>query len=101
MEKMIRKKTPGTAKLSRYHSFLSVGASLDVRLPAHKEGAMVEFLPQWRGSGQTGAALSKRSLLVDIGMSDIQMDDVISTVDLLDKFREGTDAYRATHSLSV
>ena len=49
---------------------------------------MVEFLPQWRGSGQRDAALSKRSLSVDIGMSDIQMDDVISTVDLLDKFRE-------------
>ena len=101
MEKIIRKKTPGLAKLSRYHSFLSVGASLGVRSPAHNDGAMVELLPKWRGSGQRDAALSKRSLLVDIGMSDIQMDDVISTVDLLDKFREGTDAYRATHSLSV
>jgi hypothetical protein len=101
MEKMIRKKTPGTAKLSRYHSFHSVGASLAVRSPAHKDGAMVEFLPQWKRYGQTDAVLSKRSLLVDIGMSDIQMDDVISTVDLLDKLREGTDAYRATHSLSV
>ena len=48
-----------------------------------------------------GCSLVERSLLVDIGMSDIQMDDVISTVELLDKLREGTDAYRATHSLSV
>ncbi len=61
---------------------------------------MVKLLPQWRGSGQRDAALSKRSLSVDIGMSDIQMDDVISTVDLLDKFREGTDAYRSTRALS-
>ena len=44
--------------------------------------------------------LSKRSLLVDMGLSDIQLDDVISTADLLDKLREGTDAYRATHALS-
>jgi hypothetical protein len=101
MEKMIRKKTPGTAKFSRYHSFLSVGASLGVRSPAHKDGAMVEFLPQLRGSGQTDAVLSKRSLLVDIGMSDIQMDDVISTVDLLDKFREGSNTRRATQFLSA
>ncbi len=100
MEKMIRKKTPGTAKLSRYHSFLPIGASLGVRSPAHKDGAMVEFLPQWKRYGQTDAVLSKRSLLVDIGMSDIQMDDVISTADLVDKLREGTDAYRATHALS-
>jgi hypothetical protein len=99
MEKMIRKKTPGAAKLSRYHSFLPIGASLGVTSPALKDGAMVEFLPQWRGSGQTDAVLSKRSLLVDIGMSDIQMDDVISTVDLLDKLREGTDTYRATQFL--
>ena len=100
MEKMIRKKTPGTAKLSRYHSFLSIDASLSLRSPAYKDGAMLEFLHQWRGSGQTDAVLSKRSLLVDIGMSDIQMDDVISTVDLLDKLREGTDMHRAAYSLS-
>ncbi len=99
MEKMIRKKMPGTAKLSRYHSFLSVGASLGIRSPAHKDGAMVELLPHWRGSGQRDAALSKRSLSVDIGMSDIQMDDVISTVDLLDKFREGSNMRRATQFL--
>jgi hypothetical protein len=99
MEKMLRKKTPGAAKLSRYHTFLSIGASLGVRSLAHKDGAMVELLPQWRGSGQTDAVLSKRSLLVDIGMSDIQMDDVISTVDLLDKLREGTDTRRATQCL--
>ena len=99
MEKVIRKKTPGMAKLSRYHSFLPIGASLGVRLPAHKDGAMVEFLPQWKGSGKTDAILSKRSLLVDIGMSDIQMDDVISAVDLLDKFREGSDTRRATQFL--
>ena len=60
---------------------------------------MVALLPKWRGSGQRDAALSKRSLLVDIGMSDIQMDDVISTVDLLDKFREGSDTRRATQFL--
>jgi hypothetical protein len=100
MEKMLRKKTPGAAKLSRYHSFLSIGASLGVRSPAHKDGAMAQFLPQRRGSGQTDAVLSKRSLLVDIGMSDIQMDDMISTVDLLDKLREGSDTRRATHVLS-
>lgn len=100
MEKMIRKKTPGTAKLSRYHSFLPIGASIGVRSPSRKGGAMVEFLPQRKRYGRTDAVLSKRSLLVDIGMSDIQMDDVISTVDLLDKLREGTDAYRATHALS-
>ena len=100
MEKMIRKKTPGTAKLSRYHSFLPIGASLGVRSLAHKDGAKAQFFPQRRGSGQTDAVLSKRSLLVDMGMSDIQLDDVISTADLLDKLREGTDAYRATHALS-
>jgi hypothetical protein len=99
MEKMIRRKTPGTAKLSRYHSFLSIDASLSVRSPALKGMAKMEFLPQWRRSGQTDAALSKRSLLVDIGMSDIQMDDVISTVDLLDKFQEGSDTRRATQFL--
>jgi hypothetical protein len=99
MEKMLRKKTPGTAKLSRYHSFLSIGASLGVTSPALKDGARVEFLPLRRGAGQTDAVLSKRSLLVDIGMSDIQMDDVISTVDLLDKFREGSDTRRATQFL--
>ena len=99
MEKMRRKNTPGTAKLSRYYSFLPIGASLGVRSPSRKGGAMVECLPRWRGTGQTDTVLSKRSLLVDIGMSDIQMDDVISTVDLLDKLREGTDAHRATHAL--
>jgi hypothetical protein len=97
---MKKKNTPGTAKLSRYHSFLSIGASLGVTSPALKDGARVEFLPLRRGAGQTDAVLSKRSLLVDIGMSDIQMDDVISTVDLLDKLREGTDAYRSTRALS-
>ena len=96
MEKMLRKKTPGAAKLSRYHAVLSIG----VRSLAHKDGAMAQFLPQRRGSGQTDAVLSKRSLLVDMGMSDIQLDDMISTADLLDKLREGTDAYRATHALS-
>ncbi len=100
MEKMIRKKTPGTAKLSRYHSFLSIGASLGVTSPGLKDVAKVEFLPQWKRYGRKDAVLSKRSLLVDIGMSDIQMDDVISTADLVDKLREGTDAYRATHALS-
>ena len=99
MEKMIRKKTPGMAKLSGYHSVLSIGASFDVRSPAHKDGAMAEFLPKWRRSVQTDVVLSKRSLLVDIGMSDIQMDDLISNVDLLDKFREGTDTRQATQSL--
>ena len=99
MEKIIRKKTAGTAKLSGHHSFLPIGASLGVRLPSHKDGAMVEFLSRWRGSGQADAVLSKRSLLVDIGMSDIQMDDVISSVDLLDKFREGSDTRRATQFL--
>ena len=100
MEKMTRKKVLRGAKSSRYHPFLSMGEALSVRSPAYKNGAMVEFLPQWRGSGQADAVLSKRSLLVDIGMSDIQMDDVISTVDLLDKFREGSDTRRATYSLS-
>ena len=100
MEKMLRKKTPGAAKLSRYHSFLSMGASLGVRSPALKGAAKVEFLPRRKEYGQKGAVLSKRSLLVDIGMSDIQLDDVISTADLVDKLREGTDAYRATHALS-
>ena len=99
MEKMARKKVLRAAKSSRYHSVLAIGALLGVRLPAHKDGAMVEFLPQWKGSGKTDAILSKRSLLVDIGMSDIQMDDVISAVDLLDKFREGSDTRRATQFL--
>jgi hypothetical protein len=71
-----------------------------VRSLAHKDGAMAQFLPQRRGSGQMDGVLSKRSLLVDMGLSDIQLDDVISTADLLDKLREGTDAYRATHALS-
>ena len=100
MEKIIRKKTPGTAKLSRYHSFLSVGASLGVTSPALKDVATVRHLPQWKEYGQRSAGLSKRSLLVDIGMSDIQLDDMISAVDLLDKLREGPDVHRATHALS-
>ena len=54
----------------------------------------------WRPDAERRADGEKRSLSVDIGMSDIQMDDVISTVDLLDKFREGTDAYRSTRALS-
>ena len=100
MEKMARKKVLRAAKSSRYHSLHSISELLGVRSPAHKDGAMVEFLPQWRGSGQMDAVLSKRSLLVDIGMSDIQLDDMISAVDLLDKLREGTDVHRATYSLS-
>ena len=100
MEKMIRRKTPGAAKLSRYHSLHSIGELLGVRSPALKGMAKMEFLPKWKRYVQTDAVLSKRSLLVDIGMSDIQMDDVISTVDLLDKFREGSDTRRATYSLS-
>jgi hypothetical protein len=99
MEKMARKKVSRAAKLSRYHSVLAIGALLGVTSPALKDAAKVECLPQWKGYGRADAVLSKRSLLVDIGMSDIQMDDVISTVDLLDKFREGTDTRRATQSL--
>jgi hypothetical protein len=100
MEKMLRKKTPEAAKLSRYRSFLSIGASLGVTSPALKDVAKVRLLTQWKEYGQRSAGLSKRSLLVDIGMSDIQMDDVISTVDLLDRLREGPDVHRATHALS-
>ena len=101
MEKMTRRNALRTAKSFRYHSLHSIGELLGVRSPALKGMTKMEFLPQWKRYGQTDAVLSKRSLLVDIDMSDIQMDDVISTVDLLDKLREGTDAYRATHSLSV
>jgi hypothetical protein len=101
MEKMARKKGLRTAKSSRYHLVLAMSEALGVTSPALKGTAQMEFLPQWKRYGQRDTVLSKRSLLVDIGMSDIQMDDAISTVDLLDKFREGTDAYRATHSLSV
>ena len=100
MEKMTRKHVLRAAKSSRYHSVLSTDESLGIVSPALKDGANVECLPRWKEYGQTDAVLSRRSLLVDIGMSDIQMDDVISTVDLLDKLREGTDAYRATHSFS-
>ena len=100
MEKMTRKKVLRVAKSSRYHSLHSIGELLGVRSPALKGMAKMEFLPQWKRYVQTDAVLSKRSLLVDIGMSDIQMDDVISTVDLLDKLREGTDMHRATYSLS-
>jgi hypothetical protein len=100
MEKMTRKKVLRGAKSSRYHPFPSMGEALGVTSPALKDVAKVRLLPQWKEYGQRSAGLSKRSLLVDIGMSDIQLDDVISTVDLLDKLREGTDAYRATHALS-
>ena len=99
MEKMARKKVLRAAKSSRYHSVLAIGALLGVTSPALKDGAKVELLPHWKGYGRADAVLSKRSLLVEIGMSDIQLDDVISTVDLLDKLREGTDAYRATQFL--
>jgi len=100
MEKMTRKKVLRAAKSSRYHPVLSIGGALGVTSPALKDVAKAWLLPQWKEHGQRNAVLSKRSLLVDIGMSDIQLDDVISTVDLLDKLREGTDAYRATHALS-
>jgi hypothetical protein len=100
MEKMTRKKVLRAAKSYKYHPVLSIGGALGVRSLAHKDGAMAQFLPQRRGSGQMDGVLSKRSLLVDMGLSDIQLDDVISTADLLDKLREGTDAYRATHALS-
>jgi len=100
MEKMTRKQVLRAAKLSRYHLVLSTDESLGIVSPALKDGANVECLPRWKEYGQTDAVLSRQSLLVDIGMSDIQMDDVISTVDLLDKLREGTDAYRATHCFS-
>ena len=76
-----------------------LGALLGVTSPALKDGVKVEFLPQWKERGQRDTVLSKRSLLVDMGMSDIQLDDVISTVDLLDKLREGSDTYRATQFL--
>ena len=100
MEKMTRKKVLRAAKSSGYRPVLSTGVALGVRSPALKGAAKVECLPQWKGYGRADAVLSKRSLSVDIGMSDIQLDDVISTADLVDKLREGTDAYRATHALS-
>jgi allophanate hydrolase subunit 1 len=100
MEKMTRKKVFRAAKSPRYHPVLSIGGALGVTSPALNDVAKVWILPQWKEHDQRDTVLSKRSLLVDIGMSDIQMDDVISTVDLLDKLREGTDAYRATHALS-
>ena len=100
MEKMTRKQAFRAAKSSRYHSVLSTSELLRIMSPALKDGATVECLPHWKEYGQTDAVLSRRSLLVDIGMSDIQLDDVISTVDLLGKLREGTDTYRATHALS-
>ncbi len=99
MEKITRRKAFRTAKSSRYHSLHSIDELLGVTSPTFKDMAKMEFLPQWKRYGQTDTVLSKRSLLVDVGMSDIQLDDVISNVDLLDKLREGTDAYRATHSL--
>jgi hypothetical protein len=77
-----------------------MGEALGVTSPVLKDVATVRLPPQWKEYGQRSAGLSKRSLLVDIGMSDIQMDDMISTVDLLDKLREGTDVHRATYSLS-
>ena len=101
MEKMTRKKALRAAKSSGYHPVLSIGGTLGVTSPALNDVAKVGFLPQWKERGQRDTVLSKRSLLVDIGMSDIQLDDVISTADLVDKLREGTDAYRATHALSV
>ena len=100
MEKMTRKKVLRGAKSSRCHPFPSMGSALDVTSPALKDVATVRLPPQWKEYGQRSVGLSKRSLLVDIGMSDIQIDDVISTVDLLDKFREGSDTRRATYSLS-
>jgi hypothetical protein len=100
MEKMTRKQVLRAAKSSSDHSVLSTGKLLGVMSPALNKRAKVEFPPHWKGYGQMNAVLSKRPLLVDIGMSDIQLDDVISTVDLLDKLREGTDTYRATHALS-
>ncbi len=100
MEKMTRKKVLRGPKSSRYLPFPSMGEALGVTSPALKDVATVRHLPQWKEYGQRSAGLSKRSLLVDIGMSDIQLDDVISTVDLLDKLREGPDVHRATHALS-
>ena len=100
MEKMTRKKVLRAAKLSGYHPVLSIGGALGVTSPALNDVAKAWLLPRRKQYGQKGVVLSKRSLLVDIGMSDIQLDDVISTADLVDKLREGTDAYRATHALS-
>ena len=99
MEKVTRGKALRAAKSYRYHSLHSIGELLGVRSPALKGMAKMEFLPQWKRYGQTDAVLSKQSLLVDIGMSDIQLDDMISAVDLLDKFQAGTDTRRATQSL--
>jgi hypothetical protein len=100
MEKMTRKHVLRAANSSRYHSVLSTGELLGIMSPALKDGANVECLPRWKEYGQTDVVLPRRSLLIDIGMSDMQLDDVISTVDLLDKLREGTDVYRSTQALS-
>lgn len=101
MKKVTRRKALRAAKSYRYHSLHSIGGALGVTSPALNDVAKAWLLSRRKEYGQKGVVLSKRSLLVDIGISDIQLDDVISTVDLLDKLREGTDAYRATHSLSV
>jgi hypothetical protein len=71
-----KRKILRAAGAGRYHSFLSIGPLLGVRSHGLENTTKVEFLPQWEDKGATQAVLSKRALLIDLGVSDIKSDDL-------------------------
>jgi hypothetical protein len=75
---------------SRYRSYLSIGPLLNLQAQGLRDTLKAEFLPQWdlQERGATEAVLSKRSLLVDIGMSQIELADLEQVPVFLERLRK-------------
>jgi hypothetical protein len=87
---MAKKKVLRAAGNTRYGSYLSVGRLLGIKASGLQNAIKVQFIPQWEEQGQTEAVLSKRSLLVDVGVSDANLDDIKKVARLAEQIKQAS-----------
>ena len=75
---------------SRYGAFLSVGNLLGVEAPGLKDTVKAQLLPQWENYDGNAfeAVLSKRFLMVDLGMSEVTRADLAGVDELGENSRK-------------